>query len=190
MPNNPTPQESQGPVAVTPDDEIPAPFRANPAEVALRTLGNIDKAFVQMGAQLAATFAQEIRGAVNAILTQMQNQRNICVPCGTARDRWDRANEAAVIQAQKEHAEAVAGLLGLKQPAGDGEDDDDVDDAAKDLAKAGWPVIRVAVPKEVMDRWKTLLEDGHENWVEDHERVAMIVTLAECAKGADLHLDL
>ena len=116
MPKNPTPQESQEPVAVTPAEELPAPFRSHPAEVALRTLGKLDQAFAAMGAQLAATFAQELRGAVGAIINEMRNQRLICVPCGVARDKWDRENEAAVAVAKQAHAEAVAALAEGEEP--------------------------------------------------------------------------
>ena len=75
---------------------------------------------------------------------------------------------------------------------GAGHDDagnEDVDGAADDLAKAGWPVIKVAVPPELMDRWKKLMTEGHEAWVEDHERVGLVVSLAERAKESGLHLD-
>lgn len=67
--------------------------------------------------------------------------------------------------------------------------DDDVDDAADKLAQAGWPVIHVAVPRDIRERWDKLMLDGHDNGTREHERVGLIVTLAERAKDSGLHLD-
>jgi ParB-like chromosome segregation protein Spo0J len=84
-------------------------------------------------------------------------------------------------------------LLGLKNPgtsdSGDGEGEGGSEPPGNPVPP-GWAVIHVAVPPAIRDRWQALMADSGDNWVEDHDRVALIVTLAERAKASGLHLDL
>jgi len=68
-----TPPKPQGAPA-TSAEELPAGFRQHPAEAALKVIGNLDKAFVQMGGSIAA----EINNAVAAVLQEVRASRPLC----------------------------------------------------------------------------------------------------------------